>query len=209
MSDAGKKRRTSRGNKLRFAQIAAALAVLLLGVMASSALADGDPFSALAAITGTSTSSDGTGASTDATTSTSPDTTGTSTDATTDTTSTDTGTTTDATAGTTTDSTTSSAATTTTTAALNPSITSDKADYQPGSTVTLTGSGWGPGEAVHLLVNDTIGQTWQYNADVTTDVSGAFTAQFSLPNTFISNYDVTATGAAGETATTPRASQGP
>ena len=65
-------------------KIAAALvALLLLGVMASSALADGDPFSALDALissttTTSSTSADATGAS-----STSSETTGTSTDETT------------------------------------------------------------------------------------------------------------------------------
>src|SRR5690348_15095684 len=40
---------------------------------------------------------------------------------------------------------------------FTPSISSDKGDYAPGSTVTLTGSGWAPGESVHLFVNDTIG----------------------------------------------------
>ena len=97
---------------------------------------------------------------------------------------------------------TASTSTTTTVAELTPTISSDKADYAPGSTVTLTGSGFGAGESVHLFVNDTIGQTWQYNADVAADPSGAFTAAFQLPNTFISNYDVTATGATGAKATT-------
>jgi hypothetical protein len=78
---------------------------------------------------------------------------------------------------------------------------SDKADYAPGATVTLTGSGWEAGEAVHLFVNDTIGQTWSYNADVVADSSGQFSKSFQLPNTFISDYDVTATGAGGEKAT--------
>jgi hypothetical protein len=68
--------------------------------------------------------------------------------------------------------------------------------------VTLTGSGWGPGESVHIFVNDTLGKTWQYNADFVADVTGGFTAQVQLPNTFISDYDVTATGAAGDVATT-------
>src|SRR4051794_248637 len=75
------KQRTSKKGKLALAQTAAAIvALVLLGLMASSALADGDPFAAITAITGTSTSSDTTGAS-----STSSDTTGTSTDATTST----------------------------------------------------------------------------------------------------------------------------
>jgi hypothetical protein len=195
------KERTSKTSKLGLAKIAAALVgLLLLGVMASGALADGDPFSAISAITGTSTSPDATGAF-----STGSDTTGTSTDAATstdvttsdaDATTTD-STTTDAT--TTTDPTT---ATTTTTAALPPTISTDKLDYPQGSTVTLTGSGWGAAEAVHLFVNDTVGQTWSYSTDVTADLSGTFTIQFQLANYFISDYNVTATGAAGETATT-------
>ena len=187
------KERTSKNS---VAKVAAALvALLLLGVMASGALADGDPFSAITAITGTSTSSNDTS-------STSSDTTGTPTDATT---STDATTTTDpvtTTADTTTTETTTTTPTTTSVASLTPTVTSDKADYAPGSTVTLTGSGWGLVEGVHLFVNDTKGQTWQYSADVTTDLSGGFVASFQLPNTFVSDYDVTATGAAGEKATT-------
>jgi hypothetical protein len=66
----------------------------------------------------------------------------------------------------------------------------------------LSGSGWGASESVHVFVNDTIGQTWQYSTDVVAGLSGEFTVTFQLPNTFISNYDVTATGAAGEKATT-------
>src|SRR6266508_5230540 len=63
-----------------------------------------------------------------------------------------------------------------------PAIVSDKADYAPGSTVTLTGTAWQPGEAVHLVVNDDDGQTWSYNADVTADQSGDFTHAFQLPD---------------------------
>jgi hypothetical protein len=83
-----------------------------------------------------------------------------------------------------------------------PSITSDLADYPPGATVTLTGAAWGAGEAVHIFVNDDVGQTWQYNADVTADASGGFTTRFSLPNYFVANYGVTATGSSGAAATT-------
>jgi hypothetical protein len=92
--------------------------------------------------------------------------------------------------------------TTSTTAAATPTIASDQADYGPGATVRLTGSGWGPGENVHIFVNDDVGQTWQYNGDVTADASGAFTTEFQLPSSFVATYKVTATGAAGETATT-------
>jgi large repetitive protein len=82
-----------------------------------------------------------------------------------------------------------------------PTIASDKADYSPGSTVTLTGANWTAGEVVHVVVNDTVGQTWQFAGDATADAHGAFTLQILLPNYFVSDYDVTATGAAGERAT--------
>ena len=44
----------------------------------------------------------------------------------------------------------------------SPTIQSDKADYAPGELVTLTGSGWQPGESVHIVVNDTYGASWQH-----------------------------------------------
>src|SRR6266545_7121667 len=48
-----------------------------------------------------------------------------------------------------------------------PTLTSDKPDYAPGETVTLTGSGWEPSETpVHIVVNDDAGQTWSHVADV-------------------------------------------
>src|SRR5438128_1474200 len=55
-----------------------------------------------------------------------------------------------------------------------PMIVTDKADYAPGETVTLTGANWQPGESIHIVVNDSAGQTWSYTADVTTDGSGDF-----------------------------------
>ena len=82
-----------------------------------------------------------------------------------------------------------------------PTITSDKADYQPGALVTLTGVGWADGENVHIVVNDTIGQTWKYQSDVVAS-DGSFTNSFNLPNYFVSDYDVTATGPISGTATT-------
>ena len=82
-------------------------------------------------------------------------------------------------------------------AAATPSVVSDQADYNPGATVTLTGADWGGGEIVHVTVNDDVGQTWAYNTDVTADDAGNFTLQFQLPNTFVANYRVTATGSSG------------
>src|SRR5439155_4902752 len=107
----------------------------------------------------------------------------------TDSTSTDT-TTTDAATSTTTTTTT----TTTTPVVFSPTISSDQADYSPGATVTLTGAGWAPLDAVHIYVNDDEGQTWSYNADVTADAAGALTVQFQLPTSFVATYSVTATG---------------
>jgi uncharacterized protein DUF5979/prealbumin domain-containing protein len=83
-------------------------------------------------------------------------------------------------------------------------IASDLPDYNPGATVTLTGAGWTGGESVDITVNDDAGQTWSLNSDpdpVTND-SGAFTYQFQLPNWFVANYSVTATGLTSGTATT-------
>ncbi|HXJ66766.1 MAG TPA: hypothetical protein VNN79_23660, partial [Actinomycetota bacterium] len=81
-------------------------------------------------------------------------------------------------------------------------IQSDLADYKPGQQVTLTGAGWAANEPVHIVVNDTIGQTWQHVADVTASGTGDFTDVFNLPNVFVSDYDVTATGPTSGTATT-------
>ena len=53
-----------------------------------------------------------------------------------------------------------------------PTIQSDKDDYTPGATVTLTGSNWQPGESVNIYVNDDEGQTWSRNVDVTADENG-------------------------------------
>jgi hypothetical protein len=83
-----------------------------------------------------------------------------------------------------------------------PTISSDQADYAPGSTVTLSGSNWQPGEDVHISVNDNVGQTWSYSADVTADAGGAYTNQFQLPTSFVASYLVTATGLLSGTATT-------
>src|SRR5919201_2196640 len=83
-----------------------------------------------------------------------------------------------------------------------PTISSDQADYAPGATVTLTGSNWQPGEAVHISVNDSIGQTWSYGADVTADAGGGYTNQFQLPTSFVASYLVTATGLLSGTAMT-------
>ena len=83
-----------------------------------------------------------------------------------------------------------------------PTISSDKPDYAPGEQVTLTGTGWADGEGVHIVVNDTNGQTWTHTADVTAASDGTLSDVFNLPDYFVSNYDVTATGPVSGTATT-------
>ena len=83
-----------------------------------------------------------------------------------------------------------------------PTIASDKADYAPGETVTLTGTNWAAGEAVHIVVNDTYGASWVRDVTVTASVVGTITDVFALPTYFVSNYDVTATGPISGTATT-------
>src|SRR5215218_3567095 len=95
-----------------------------------------------------------------------------------------------------------SAAEGTSTTSAAPTVSSDKADYAPGELVTLHGSNWTAGESVHINVNDTLGQTWVRNVDVTADSNGEITDSFNLPNYFISDYDVTATGISGTVRTT-------
>ena len=87
-------------------------------------------------------------------------------------------------------------------AGLTPSISTDQSDYPPGATVTLAGSGWGAGESVHIVANDTLGATWQYTGDALAGLDGSFTMQFDLAAYFVSDYDVTATGSSGVVATT-------
>src|SRR3990170_1225524 len=72
--------------------------------------------------------------------------------------------------------------------ATGPTIASDKDDYAPGEIVTLTGTGWQGGEAVHIRVN--------------ADDQGSFTDSFQLPDWFVATYAVTATGPTSGTATT-------
>ena len=75
-----------------------------------------------------------------------------------------------------------------------PTIASDLPDYNPGQQVTLTGSNWNPaGGPVHIVVNDNVGQTWQYQGDATPDPNGNIVHKFTLPTTFIAEYRVDAT----------------
>ena len=164
-------------------------ALLCAGVMASGALG------MVSAVSGSSdSSSTAADTTTSATDSSSTDTSATATDTT--------QTSTDAT--TSTESTTNGSTTTTTgsSSTFVPSIKSDQEDYNPGATVILTGTGWGPGESVHIVVNDDKSQPWSYATDSAADLAGAFTIQFQLPTSFAAAYSVRATGASGAVATT-------
>src|SRR5215213_2880274 len=64
-----------------------------------------------------------------------------------------------------------------TTSPVVPTIQSDLPDYAPGEVVTLTGSGWQPGESVRIVVDDDglQEQSWQRDVTVTADDSGNIT----------------------------------
>jgi hypothetical protein len=83
-----------------------------------------------------------------------------------------------------------------------PTIQSDFADYNPGQTVTLTGANWDPaGSPVHILVNDSIGQTWQHTSDVPPASDGTIQDVFKLSTSFIASYSVDATQQAADGST--------
>ncbi len=86
--------------------------------------------------------------------------------------------------------------------ATTPSIASDLADYPPGGVVTLTGEGWQPGEIVAIVVNDTGGLTWKLTKDAVADADGRIALTFTLPDAYVPNYEVTATGPVSGTAVT-------
>lgn len=83
-------------------------------------------------------------------------------------------------------------------------IASDQSDYSPGATVTLSGAGWVSGEQVHINVNDDSSQSWSLdsNPDPVADPTGSFTFVLTLPNYFVANYSVIATGPTSGIATT-------
>jgi uncharacterized repeat protein (TIGR01451 family) len=83
-----------------------------------------------------------------------------------------------------------------------PTIKSDLEDYPPGATVTLTGSGWQPGETVDIFVDDDQTKTWVGNFKTTADANGNITYRFQLPDWFVATYQVRATGAQSGVATT-------
>jgi hypothetical protein len=84
----------------------------------------------------------------------------------------------------------------------SPSISSDKADYAPGELVTLAGTYWQPSESVHIRVNDDAGSSWSRDVDVTANADGTIADSFNLPDWFVAEYSVRATGASGSVALT-------
>ena len=85
---------------------------------------------------------------------------------------------------------------------LTPTITTDEADYAPGSVVTITGSGWPAGDELSVFTNDAIGNSWSETDHVTTDANGDFTDKVTLPSMFVANYSVNVSDANGLAATT-------
>ena len=168
-------------------------AMFTAGLMAAGVVAGAGPLAMLSDPTTTESATDPGTTSTESTT-----------DSETTTESTSSEPTTTGTETTTTESTTTESTTTESTPAPSgpPTITSEQPDYAPGATVTLMGTNWAAGEAVHLFVNDDKAKTWSYNADITADADGRFMNQFQLPASFVAVYTVTARGPTSGIATT-------
>ena len=78
--------------------------------------------------------------------------------------------------------------------AANPTIASDKADYAAGTRVVLSGSNWQGDTEVAIVVNDTYGSSWRREVTVTVSPEGTITDAFTLPEWFVSDYNIAATG---------------
>jgi hypothetical protein len=85
-------------------------------------------------------------------------------------------------------------------AADQPTITQDQPSYLPGDTITFTGKGWGPGEAVNIFVSSdpTEGGT---TVHATADDSGTFSATGAMPESAAADPDRPASQAITVTAT--------
>jgi hypothetical protein len=88
------------------------------------------------------------------------------------------------------------------TPAPSPTIASDKEDYAPGETVTITGAGWPAQDAITVQTDDSIGKTWSDTGQVTSDADGNFSYSFALSTKFVASYSTTASDASGLSATT-------
>jgi hypothetical protein len=82
-----------------------------------------------------------------------------------------------------------------------PGLVSDKLDYAPGETATLSGTGWNGGEAVTLVVRGGDGLIYD-EAALEADGDGAFSYGFTLPSIYMPSYTAEATGSSGATVTT-------
>ena len=84
-----------------------------------------------------------------------------------------------------------------------PTVTSDLPDYAPGATVYLSGSGWMADPVVHLKVAEVSNWSpvWSWEGDALV-VDGGFVSSLTLPDWFVAQYKVTATGASGAYAET-------
>lgn len=77
-----------------------------------------------------------------------------------------------------------------------PWITSDQTDYQPGAPVTLTGGGWNGDNEVKIVIEGTLDNSKAWNLEKTVQVAsdGSIELKFNLPEQYIPQYKVTATG---------------
>ncbi|HJQ22880.1 MAG TPA: HYR domain-containing protein [Blastocatellia bacterium] len=92
------------------------------------------------------------------------------------------------------------------------SVTTDKTDYAPGETVTITGSGWQAGETVSLVLHRETSEHPDTRLSATADEDGNFTNQEFAPDQddFGVTLTLTATGqASGYTAQTTFTDAGP
>ena len=82
------------------------------------------------------------------------------------------------------------------TIAEEPWIKSDLDDYPPGGLVTLTGAGWTEDVEIKITVDDisTIPQSWRLEETIAVNEDGTLEFSFNLPDWFVANYKVTATG---------------
>src|SRR5260221_12374102 len=70
-------------------------------------------------------------------------------------------------------------------------VSTDHADYAPGSTVLLAGRGFAPFEPVTLDVVGEGAPAWRTTLDVIADADGSFDAPVTIAPWFIANYAVT------------------
>lgn len=88
--------------------------------------------------------------------------------------------------------------------AEEPWIKSDLDDYPPGGLVTLTGAGWTEDVKINIIVDDisTDPQSWRLEEIIAVNEDGTLEFSFNLPDWFVANYKVTATGVTTRTVAT-------